>query len=269
MSEDNAKRTAAEQPKAPKKKNRKGLVIAVAVAVVLAVAVSAVMVTQASDEVSLREAEAAYKELQQAVIDGKVDPYANDVDFEALWEINPDIYAWITIPGTPIDYPILTNEEDSYYLNRTHDGKYGLPGSIFTDKYNSKKMNNPLTVIYGHKLADDPEVMFGPLHEYADEEFMKENPYVYIYLPDKTLKYQIFSAVAFNDSYLLSAYETGTPEGFNQYIADLNSSMTGVTDEELDVQFGQFVITMSTCITEHQEQRWLVSAVLIEQLKKE
>lgn len=268
MSEDMEKRTVAEQPKRSQKK-KKSLLIAVIIVIILAVAAGFLFIGQSADEVDPQEVEAAYQKLSDAVIDGTVDPYANTVDFEALWEINPDIYAWITIPGTPIDYPILTHEEDGYYLNRTHDGRYGLPGSIFTDKYNSKEMNNTVTVIYGHKMPKDPEVMFGPLHKYADEEFMKENPYVYIYLPDKTLKYQIFSAVAFNDSYLLNAYETGTPEGFNQYIADLNSSMTGVTDEDIDVQFGKFVITMSTCITEYPEQRWLVSAVLLEQWSKE
>ncbi len=268
MSEDMEKRTATQQAKAPQKK-KKSLLIAVIIVVILAAAAGGILMSKSSDKVSPQEAEEAYQKLQQAVIDGKVDPYANTVDFDKLWEINPDIYAWITIPGTPVDYPILTHEEDGHYLNITYDGKYGLPGSIFTDKYNSKEMTSPLTVIYGHKLSEEPDVMFGPLHKYADEEFMKENPYVYIYLPDKTLKYQIFSAVAFNDSYLLTAYDTATPDGFNQYIADLNSSMTGVTDEDLDVQFGKFVITMSTCITEYPEQRWLVSAVLIEQLDKE
>ena len=29
------------------------------------------------------------------------------VDFQKLQEMNPDIYAWIQIPGTKIDYPVL------------------------------------------------------------------------------------------------------------------------------------------------------------------
>ena len=28
------------------------------------------------------------------------------VDFQNLQQINPEILAWITVPGTPIDYPV-------------------------------------------------------------------------------------------------------------------------------------------------------------------
>ena len=46
-----------------------------------------------------------------------------DIDFAALQEeTNPDIYAWIYIPDTKIDYPVLQHAEDNtYYLNYNLD----------------------------------------------------------------------------------------------------------------------------------------------------
>ena len=35
------------------------------------------------------------------------------IDFAALKEKNPDVYAWISIPGTAIDYPVLQRENDN------------------------------------------------------------------------------------------------------------------------------------------------------------
>ena len=47
------------------------------------------------------------------------------VDFDAMWKVNPDVYAWITVPGTVIDYPILQHATDNtYYLNYNIDGSY-------------------------------------------------------------------------------------------------------------------------------------------------
>ena len=47
------------------------------------------------------------------------------VKFEELQTVNPDVYAWITVPGTDIDYPILQHASDnSYYLMHNIDGSY-------------------------------------------------------------------------------------------------------------------------------------------------
>jgi sortase B len=39
------------------------------------------------------------------------------LDAPALQETNSDIYAWLTVDNTKINYPILQNEKDDYYLN--------------------------------------------------------------------------------------------------------------------------------------------------------
>ena len=53
--------------------------------------------------------------------------------------MNPDVYAWITVPGTEIEYPILQHPSDnSYYFMHNIDGSYGYPGCIYTENLNSK-----------------------------------------------------------------------------------------------------------------------------------
>ena len=81
------------------------------------------------------EAQKDYEEMQEEAVTENDDPMQRKIDFEALREINPDVYAWIWIPGTNIDYPILQSavEADDYYLNTTIDGKKGYPGSIYTE----------------------------------------------------------------------------------------------------------------------------------------
>ena len=44
-----------------------------------------------------------------------------------------------------------------------------------------------------HIAVSYTHLMFGKLNNYKDEEFYKENPYFYIYTPDYTYRYDIFS----------------------------------------------------------------------------
>ncbi len=229
--------------------------------------------SQTSDKISGETADEAPSEplqVTESTEDGLMDILPvfadplNDIDFAALQAINPDIYGWIFIPGTNIDYPVLSNETDGYYLARRYDGIEDFAGSIFTDKYNSKAMTDPVTVLYGHYLANlGFYTMFTDLHQYTEEDFLKENPYIYLYLPGETLKYQIFAAVTHENAYLLSAYDLTTEADFTRYIDALYASPHGVTDEVLRPEYGQTVITLSTCIEEFPDMRWLVNGVLI------
>lgn len=194
------------------------------------------------------------------------DPYDFEVDFEGLRQINSDVMAWIKIPGTNIDYPVLQNavEDDDYYLNRTMEGQEGLPGSIYVEKYDSPDFSDPVSVIYGHTLHDG--TMFSELKKYKERDFFDENPYIYIYLPDGTVKkFQIFAAVAFDDRYLIMSYAFTYDKDFEQFITDLKACEVGNINEAVEVKYGDSVITLSTCIDEYPDQRWLVNAVLVDE----
>ena len=55
------------------------------------------------------------------------------VDFDKLREINPDIYAWIEIPGTDISYAVLHRAGDNaFYTNHSEDGAYYSTARIIT-----------------------------------------------------------------------------------------------------------------------------------------
>ena len=187
------------------------------------------------------------------------------IDFEALRkEQNEHIYAWVTVPGTVIDYPVLQHpEEIGYYLNRNLDHSKGYPGCIYSQLYNSKDWDDPITVLYGHNMKNG--TMFAGLHQYGDSEFFAENPYVYIYTEDKIRVYEIFAAYEYTDVDLVLMYQLGGEEYYAEYLKSIYTldGLKNNFNTELEVTTEDKVLTLETCIKNKDDRRYLVQAVLV------
>lgn len=187
------------------------------------------------------------------------------IDFSALQKENPDIYSWITIPGTPIDYPVLQNEDElDYYLMHNLNGSYGYPGCIYTQYVNAMDWTDSNTVIYGHNMKDGS--MFAALHHYQEQEFFEENPYVYIYSPEEIMVYRIFAAYETSDVHLLLAFDTENEDSYGEYLKGIlenEESMGNHFDRTLALESKDKIISLETCISSKPHRRYLVQAVLV------
>lgn len=196
---------------------------------------------------------------------GIVVPEKN-LDWNKLKETNPDIYAWIYIPNTNVDYPILQSaKDDTYYLDHDIDGNKNVEGSIFSEaKYNTTDFTDFNTVLYGHNMK--AKTMFATLHSFEDASFFEENRYVYIYMPDKVLVYDIFGAYRFSDTHILAYYSTVSDEGKQRYLDEVFGirDMNAHFRDGVEVTVDSHLLTLSTCIGGAPNNRYLVQAVLIE-----
>lgn len=187
------------------------------------------------------------------------------LDWEYLWEQNEDIYAWIYIPGTNVDYPILQHQtDDSYYLNYNLDGSKGYPGCIYTEKINAKDFSDYNTLIYGHNMKNG--TMFRSLHEFADEGFFDEYRYIFIYTPEELLVYDIYAAYKFTNAHILYSYDCFTEEGFSSYLNMVTEEYgsSGNFRDGVKVTSEDHIVTLSTCIGGETDKRFLVQGVLVE-----
>lgn len=216
-----------------------------------------------------------YEKLQQEVVKEEPKPVEEPepepvskveipIDFAALQQQNPDVYAWIQVPGTEVDYPILQSSNDNtYYLNHTIDGEEKKEGAIFTENYNTKTFEDPNTVIYGHDMKNGS--MFQSIHKYMDRSFFDNNRYIVIYMPDQILHYKIFAAYLTDNKHLLMNYNFWSKDEYQQYLNSIFSmrDMNAFIDTSTEVTTEDKIITLSTCYAGISTQRYLVQAVLV------
>lgn len=144
------------------------------------------------------------------------------VDFAMLQSKNPDIFAWLYIPGTGIDMPLLQSHiSDDHY--KTHDvlDQENTVGALYTEMPNLMNMCDFNTIIHGNDLEEGAP--FKELHLFEDADFFAEHEEFYIYMPDNALTYEIFVAYYDEGSDILRRYDYTTLDGCQTHLNDIYS----------------------------------------------
>lgn len=179
------------------------------------------------------------------------DPLYREMDWDAIHSINPDIGFWLYVPGTAIDYPVMIEDysmdgEEYFYLRHDVYGERVSSGSLFTVSAPGGAPDAHMT-IFGHNMGGGREIMFGTLSRYKDAEFQAENPYAYIYYPDRTERWLVWSAgnVKGDDMVYSMPFEAGSPDYADliRHMADVSAYDSGVPDPGNT----ESTITLSTC----------------------
>ncbi len=212
----------------------------------------------AAQETAEQEAEEKEQPVQEAV--------ENPIDFAALQEENPDIYAWITIPGTNVDYPILQSTlDDNYYLRRDETGNYAEYGALFTQSCNALDFSDPVTVVYGHCAADD--AYFATLHYFENEEFFDAYQTIYVYTATHCYTYQVIAAYQYDDRHIMNSYDFSRESvrlSYFQSILNPESVLSNVR-EGASLDANSKILQLSTCMSTYivADTRYIVTGVLV------
>ena len=187
-----------------------------------------------------------------------VSPYA---DFFATY---PDMVAWLQIPDTNVNYPVMwTPGDETYYLYRNYDGTDNQNGSLLLDTDSSL---DPLTtnlIIHGHNMRSG--AMFGNLTDYEDEAYYEQHKEMLLFTPDCERKYEVI-AVFRSQVYKKSDtvfkfykfFQADMEEEFNDFYDNIKA--LSIYDTGVTAEFGDHLITLSTCVSHVETGRFVVVA---------
>lgn len=188
----------------------------------------------------------------------------NPIDFKTLRKTNPEVVAWIYVPGTNIDYPIMQSlKSDDFYLHRDINGDYKYAGSIYMEYCNRDDFTDRVTVLYGHNMANGS--MFAHLHKFANADFFKKHKKFYIYTDSRKLTYQIASGYVYDSRHIMNSFNFAENDVFEEYLNFIQNprSATRNTRSKLDHKLttDDRVVTLSTCLNSG-DGRYLLQGVL-------
>ena len=181
-----------------------------------------------------------------------------EVDFDALWEINPDVVGWLYIEGTQVNYPILQGVDNDQYLYRLITGEYNSSGSLFLEAGLAPDFSDQNNPVYGHNMKNGS--MLAGITGYKNQEFYDEHPVALLVTPTGNYQVLIFSAYvldATGDAWNTVFTEKTMQEWLNKLVRR-SYIATDVIPTSQDR-----VLTLSTCTYETEDARFLVHGILV------
>lgn len=190
------------------------------------------------------------------------------VDFQALKEENPEIFAWLYIPDTSIDAPVAqSGESDEYYASHNITKENDENGALYIEAANLTSMCDFNTVIHGNTAEDGESGLFAELYQFSDPDYFDSHEQMYLYLEDNVLTYEIFAAYERENNSLIRTYDFTYLSGCDQFLKD----MYGIRSMNMMIRSGwedvtpyHFLVTLTTSRGKDSDSQFVVLAALIE-----
>lgn len=175
-------------------------------------------------------------------------------EYTKLYEENSDMYGWIKIDGTIVDFPVMyTPQEPNFYIDKDWNKEYcynGVGTSIWIDGRTTEDSEN--IIVYGHHLKSGE--MFGNLKAYKDRDYYEEHQYIDFDTLYEKQRFEIISvskAVVYYDKVPEDVYlfyehvELDSEEEFDSYVR--NVKQNAWYDIDVTAEYGDQLITLCTC----------------------
>jgi len=176
------------------------------------------------------------------------------LSFEELQKLNPEVFAWLTVYGTHIDYPVTQASDNLKYINTDAKGHYSLSGSIFLDCNCSKDFSDFSSIIYGHHMEKD--TMFGEIGLFASKNYFDVRRYGKLYYGGQEHGLEFFAfmrADAYDSTVFRSSKLIG--QSARQAYLDLLKRKSLNVRPDVTVTTDDRIVLLSTCSSSGTNER--------------
>ena len=178
--------------------------------------------------------------------------------FADLRAINPDVFAWLTVYGTNIDYPVVQGDDNIKYVNTDAKGNHSLSGAIFLDYRSGPNFSDFSSILYGHHMEN--QVMFGEISLFTDKSYFDARRYGALYIDGQEHGLEFFAFVH-ADAYDFDVFRVKIiePEEKQAYL-DLLTEQAIHLRADVPVTTEDRIILISTCSSDSTNGRDILVA---------
>lgn len=176
------------------------------------------------------------------------------IDASVYKEKNEDYVAYLYIPDTEIEYPVV-QRNNSYYLNHNFYGEKNAHGTIFLDENCSPE--TPVLLLHGHHMKDG--TMFGSLKQYRDKDFRQSHTEILLDMGEGFDTYKVFAVLQIDltkEDYFAYEEIPKNADSLPEYLKQMQKNATWYEQPEKEDK----LLLLSTCAYGSEDERMVVAA---------
>lgn len=250
-----------------KTRRRFTIILIIMSAAVFAVSAAQIIITI----VQYNEADSLYSDMQDKYVQSVTEPDVKldesddvtnikqserapiEIEFDTLLRENGDVVGWLYCEDTPINYPIVQADDNSYYLRKDLNGKYLISGTLFADYRNELPTEDKNYIVFGHNMKN--ATMFGTILKYKDQAYYDAHPVLYYLTPEADYKIEIYAGCVVSTDECIYQVNPDEEEltAFFKKAREKSKFLTEVEISEKDT-----IMTLSTCSYEFDNARFVL-----------
>ena len=167
------------------------------------------------------------------------------IDLNACLAQNRDFVAWLFIPGTKINYPVVRSDNTEYYLHHLFTGKESKLGCLFSLKSSDYQTPSRNIAIYGHHISHS-DAMFSTLMDYKDASYCAAHSQIRISSLYGERTYRVFAVLNMKVSDWDAAKASfSSDESFLRFVN--RAVKKSLVDTGVQVTAEDNILTLITC----------------------
>ena len=169
------------------------------------------------------------------------------VNLAKLQSQNSEFIAWLQIPGTSVNYPVVQTSDTAFYLTHNFKRQKAKAGTLFSLPSTDYRTPGRNIVIYGHHLSHRPNAMFSPLLNYKQAGYGRKHSKVLLDSIFRSNTYRVFAVVNWDidGDWMPMQTSFGSTEEFTAFVQE--NQRRSLYDTGVSVPENAEILTLITC----------------------
>ena len=169
------------------------------------------------------------------------------INLAKLQSQNSEFIAWLQIPGTSVNYPVVQTSDTAFYLTHNFKRQKAKAGTLFSLPSTDYRTPGKNIVIYGHHLSHRPNAMFSPLLNYKQAGYGRKHPEIPLDSIFRSNTYRVFAVVNWDidGDWMPMQTSFDSTEEFTAFVQE--AQRRSLYDTGVSVPKAAEILTLITC----------------------